>query len=48
MEAEVQRCAEMGRDAPGYFISVTNEITYNAPVENVRAYFDCCDRYCGR
>jgi len=48
IEAEVKRCAEMGRDAPGYFIGVTNEITYNAPVENVMAYFSLCQRYCQR
>jgi hypothetical protein len=48
IEAEVKRCVEMGRGAPGYFIGVTNEITYNAPVENVMAYFDFCERYGGR
>ena len=45
IEAEVKRCVEMGRDMPGYFIDVTNEITYNAPVENVMAYFAFCERY---
>jgi len=35
----------MGRGAPGYFIDVTNEITYNTPVENVMAYFSFCERY---
>lgn len=48
IEAEVQRCVAMGQEAPGYFIGVTNEITYNAPVENIFAYFDFCERYCRR
>jgi len=48
IEAEVKRCVEMGRDAPGYFIGVTNEITYNAPVENVMAYFEICRQLCQR
>lgn len=48
IEREVARCVAMGQHAPGYFIGVTNEITYNAPVENVFAYFECCERYCRR
>jgi len=48
IEAEVRRCMAMGRDAPGYFMGVTNEITYNAPVENVMAYFELRDRYAPR
>ncbi len=45
IEAEVRRCVEMGQGAPGHFIGVTNEITYNAPVENVFAYFEYCRKY---
>lgn len=48
IEAEVRRCVAMGQGAPGYFLGVTNEITYNAPVENVLAYFRCVDLYGGR
>ena len=48
VEAEVRRCMEMGKDVPGYFIGCTNAITYNAPMENVKAYFDLCRRYGGR
>jgi hypothetical protein len=48
IEAEVQRCVAMGQHAPGYCIGVTNEITYNAPIENVFAYFHACQRYCRR
>ena len=48
IEAEVRRCVAMGRDTPGYFMGVTNEITYNAPVANVAAYFELRDRYCRR
>ena len=48
IEAEVRRCVTMGRHTPGYFMGVTNEITYNAPVENVMAYFELRDRYTRR
>ena len=41
---EVKRCIDLGRECPGYFISCTNHITYNVPVENVYAYFDACER----
>jgi len=41
---EVKRCTDLGRDSPGYFISCTNHITYNIPLENVYAYFDACEK----
>jgi len=36
--AEVERCARLGRDCPGYFFSVGNHIPYNVPVDNVAIY----------
>lgn len=36
--AEVERCARLGRDCPGYFFAVGNHIPYNVPVENVAIY----------
>ena len=36
--AEVQRCADLGRDCPGYFFAVGNHIPYNIPVENIEVY----------
>ena len=36
--AEVRRCADLGRDCPGYFFAVGNHIPYNIPIENVEAY----------
>jgi len=41
---EVKRCTDLGRDCPGYFISCTNHITYEIPLENVYAYFDACEK----
>jgi len=45
IEAEVKRCAELGRDCPGYFFAVGNHIPYNVPVENALYYFECIQRY---
>ena len=35
---EVERCIELGRSCPGYFMSVTNMIPANTPVENALYY----------
>ncbi len=40
VRADVNRCAELGRDCPGYFFAVGNHIPHNVPVENALAYFD--------
>ena len=47
IEAEVRRCADIGRSLPGYFFAVGNHIPYNIPIENVQLYFDLIRR-CGR
>jgi len=39
---EVERCTSFGKDAPGYFYSVSNHLAWNIPPENVGYYFDCC------
>ena len=41
--AEVKRCADIGRDLPGYFFAVGNHIPYNVPVENALYYFQVRD-----
>ena len=38
--AEVKRCADIGRDLPGYFFAVGNHIPYNVPIENALLYFE--------
>jgi len=35
---EVERCMELGKGCPGYFISVSNMIPHNTPVENALYY----------
>ncbi len=42
---EVKRCADIGRDLPGYFFAVGNHIPYNVPVENALLYFDLIEEY---
>ena len=42
IRAEVRRCADLGRDCPGYFFAVGNHIPYNVPLDNVLYYFDLC------
>ena len=42
IKKEVDRCTAFGIDCPGYFYGVTNHITWNIPVENVKFYFEYC------
>ena len=44
IEAEVRRCAAVGKPCPGYFFAVGNHIPYNIPIENVELYFDLINR----
>ena len=44
IEAEVRRCAGIGKPCPGYFFAVGNHIPYNIPIENVELYFDLINR----
>jgi uroporphyrinogen-III decarboxylase len=38
IRAEVERCINLGRDCPGYFMAVGNHIPPNTPVENALYY----------
>ena len=40
IRAEVKRCADLGRDCPGYFFAVGNHIPYNVPIPAVECYLD--------
>lgn len=37
---EVKRCANIGRNCPGYFFAVGNHIPHNVPLENALYYLD--------
>ena len=43
IEAEVERCYQIGRHLPGYFFAVGNHIPYNIPLENVELYMRLVD-----
>jgi len=45
IRAEVKRCADLGRDCPGYFFAVGNHIPYVVPIPNVECYFEACQEY---
>jgi len=45
IEAEVRRCADIGRSCPGYFFAVGNHIPYNVPLEHVELYLELIRRY---
>lgn len=40
IRAEVERCINLGKDCPGYFMSVSNMIPSNTPVESALYYND--------
>lgn len=40
IRAEVERCMQIGKPLPGYFIAVGNHIPHTVPVENALYYFD--------
>ncbi len=43
IRAEVERCMEIGRKYPGFFIGVTNMIPHNTPVEAALYYNQCVE-----
>ena len=45
IRAEVKRCADLGRDCPGYFFAVGNHIPYTVPIASVECYFDAVDEF---
>jgi hypothetical protein len=40
IRAEVKRCVDLGRDCPGFFMSVSNHLPNGIPFDNLRYYFD--------
>ena len=42
IRAEVERCARLGRDCPGYFFAVGNHIPVEVPIDNLLYYFQLC------
>jgi hypothetical protein len=45
---EVERCMVLGKECPGYFMSVTNMIPHNTPVENALYYDQVYRELCWR
>jgi uroporphyrinogen-III decarboxylase len=45
---EVERCMSLGKDCPGYFMSVTNMIPANTPVESALYYNQVYEELCHR
>ena len=45
IRAEVRRCADLGRDCPGYFFAVGNHIPYTVPISNIECYLDAIKEY---
>ncbi len=45
IENEVKRCINIGKDCPGYFLSVGNHIPHNTPVESCLWYNEFFERY---
>jgi hypothetical protein len=43
IRAEVERCASLGRDCPGYFFAVGNHLPYNVPVDAIEVYADAIE-----
>lgn len=41
---EVKRCADIGKDCPGYFFAAGNHIPNGIEVENIEYYFECCQK----
>jgi len=41
---EVKRCADLGRDCPGYFFAVGNHIPHNVPLDNALYYLELIEK----
>jgi len=48
IRAEVERCMAIGKRCPGYFISVSNHIPPNTPVESALYYNEVYEELCWR
>ncbi len=42
---EVKRCADVGRDLPGYFFAVGNHIPYTVPIPSVNCYLEAIEEF---
>lgn len=45
IRAEVRRCADLGRQCPGYFFAVGNHIPYVVPIPNIECYLEAIAEY---
>jgi uroporphyrinogen-III decarboxylase len=45
IEQEVKRCANLGKNCPGYFFAVGNHIPYTIPIPNVECYLEAIHKY---
>jgi len=45
IRAEVKRCADLGRDCPGYFFAVGNHIPYTVPIASIECYLEAIEEY---
>ena len=41
----VRRCADLGRDCPGFFFAVGNHIPFTVPIPNVECYLEAIREY---
>jgi hypothetical protein len=48
IRAEVQRCMDIGKKYPGFFMAVGNHIPPNTPVENALYYNEVYEEFCRR
>jgi len=44
VRAEVERCMNLGKPCPGFFIAVGNHIPHNVPIDNALYYFDLVEK----
>lgn len=42
---EVKRCADLGRELPGYFFAVGNHIPYTVPITAVKCYLEAIEEF---
>ncbi len=43
IRADVKRCADLGRDCPGFFFAVGNHIPFVVPIPSVECYLEAID-----
>lgn len=45
VRSEVRRCADIGREAPGFFFRVVGDLPHNIPLDNIKAYFEAIHEF---